>query len=249
MIKKEVRFFAVTGECTTDWSVGRRVLRAFEEAGDQFVPETLYQWEDKIGIYKSVEQAEPYWAQVAQMRMNGSLLEFPIGLRWKRSRSVKYEAEISHTGRNSRGNIIEGRLNIYAAANRKADWRSLGMRLSEAMNSNVAMMHCFASLNDQACRLTTPERDFRSFVVVNGKIPNIGWGMFFGGDFSKEVDENAVSAAGFLIETIGNGYWVQVTENINDVIHDFAMFSKRRAELKSLFRDDLFIIKDEPEVL
>lgn len=73
--------------------------------------------------------------------------------------------------------------------------------------------------------------------------------MFFGGDFSKEVDENAVSAAGFLIETIGNGYWVQVTENINDVIHDFAMFSKRRAELKSLFRDDLFIIKDEPEVL
>ncbi|MDE3811265.1 hypothetical protein I7I49_13380 [Sinorhizobium meliloti] len=248
MVKKEVRFFALTRECTTDWSVGRRVLRAFEEAGHQFVPETLYQWEDKIGIYKSVEQAKPYWAQVAQMRTNGSLLEFPIGLRWKRSRSVKYEAEVSHTGRNSQGNIIEGRLNIYADANGKADWRTLGTRLSEAINSNVAMMHCFASLDNQACRSGTPESDFRSFVVVNGQIPNIGWGMFFGGDFSKEVDQNAVSAAGFPIETIGNGYWVQVTEDINDVVHDFAMFSKRRAELKSLFREDLFLIKGESEI-
>ena len=71
---------------------------------------------------------------------------------------------------------------------------------------------------------------------------------FYGDKFAKEVDEKSIAAAGFPIQKIGNGYLVQVTENINDVVNDFPMFSKRRAELKSLFRDGLFLIKDEPIV-
>ncbi|HIE30060.1 TPA: hypothetical protein EYP66_22575 [Candidatus Poribacteria bacterium] len=248
MAKDEIRFSALTGESTTDWSVGRHVLQAFEDVSPQLVPEMLYQWEDKVGPFESVEKTERYWAQVAQMRTSGSLSEFPIGLRWKRNRAVKYEAEISHTGRNTKGMVIEGRLNVHASMHKKTDWCALGMKLSEAMNSAVAMVHCFASLDNQECGFGTPESDFRSFVVVNGQLPNLGWGMFFGGDFAKEVEPDIISAAGFPIQRVGKGYWVQVTEDINDVAADFPMFSKRRVVLKSLFRDDLFLIKDEPMV-
>lgn len=81
--------------------------------------------------------------------------------------------------------------------------------------------------------------------LVSG-LTNLGWASFFGGEFSKEVDESMIAAAGFPVRKIGDGYLVQVTENISDVIDNFALFSQRRAELKSLFRDGLFMIKDEP---
>ncbi len=248
MAKDEIRFSILTRENTTDWCIGRHVLQTFEKVSPQLVPETLYQWEDKVGPFISIEQTEPYWAQFAKMRFNGSLSEFPIGLRWKRSRTVKYEAEISHTGRDIKGNLIEGRLNIYAAVHHKTDWRKLGMQLSEVMNSTVTMVHCFASQDNQKCSYGSPESNFRSFVINNYQIPNLSWGMFFGGSWTEEVDVAAISAAGFPVQKVGSGYWVQVTKDINDVANDFAMFSKRRAELKCLFREDMFLMKDEPRV-
>lgn len=248
MAKDEIKFSAITSESTTGWSLGKQVLVAFEQGGPQLVPEVLYQWEDKIGPFESIEKTEPYWAQLAQMRVNGALSEFPVGLRWKRNRTVKYEAEISHTRKDARGNVVDGRLNVYAAVHKKTDWRLLGARLSELIGAKMAMLHCFASFDSQPVKSNTPESYFRSFTIQNGKIPNIGWAMFYGAKFAHEVDAAAISAAGFPVQKIGDGYLVQVTEDINDVVNDFAMFSKRRAELKSLFRDDLFLIKDEPTI-
>lgn len=80
-------------------------------------------------------------------------------------------------------------------------------------------------------------------------LTNLGWASWFGGEYAKEINEETISAAGFPIQKIGDGYLVQVTENINDVVDDFRMFSNRRAELKSLFRDGLFMIKEEPEMI
>jgi len=248
MSKDEIKFSAITSKPTAEWSLGRQVLAAFEEVSPQLAPEVLYQWEDKIGPFESVEATEPYWAQLAQMRVNGALSEFPVGLRWKRNRAAKYEAEISHTRSDARGNTIDGRLNVYAAVHKKTNWCLLGARLGELMNADLAMLHCFASFDNQSVRSNTPESRFRSFTILDGKVPNIGWGMLYGGRFVHEVDAAAISAAGFPVQKIGDGYFVQVTEDINDVVNDFDMFSKRRAKLKSLFRDDLFLIKDEPTI-
>ncbi len=244
----EIKFFAISSEPTTDWSLGKQVLAAFEETGTQLIPEVLFHWDDKIGPFISVEQVEPYWAQVAQMRVNGVLSEFSIGLRWKRNKVAKYEAEISHTRKDARGNTLDGRLSVYAPLHKKTDWRHLGARICEVMNADLAMLHCFTSFDNEPAQSNTPESYFRSFTIVDAKIPNIGWGMFYGRRFVHEVDEAAISAAGFPVQRIGEGYLVQVTEDINDVVNDFDRFSKRRAELKSLFRDDLFLIKDEPKV-
>ena len=121
-------------------------------------------------------------------------------------------------------------------------------KLGEAINADIAMLHCFASFDNQPGKSNTPESRFRSFTVMDGKVPNIGWGMYYGREYVHEVDAGTISAAGFPVQKIGDGYLVQVTDDINDVVNDFAMFSKRRAELKSLFRDDLFLIKNEPKI-
>ncbi|UTW46448.1 hypothetical protein KFE80_06100 [bacterium SCSIO 12696] len=248
MKKEHVKFSAITMGQTTDWSVGRRVLNAFGDISPKLLPETLYQWEQKIGPFESVESTEPYWAYISKMRVDGSLSEFPIGLRWKRTRAVKYEAEVRHTDRNIKGDIIEGRLDIYAEPHKKIDWGGLGVKLGEAMNASVAMAHCFASFDDQKYVHGTPESAFRTLSIKDGKIPNFGWGMFLGGEFSKEVKFDLISSAGFIVKQAAEGFWIQVTEDINDVANNFTFFSRRRAELKSLFRNDLFLIKDEPDI-
>ena len=79
-------------------------------------------------------------------------------------------------------------------------------------------------------------------------MPNIGWAMFYGDEFAQEVDADRIAASGFPIEKLGNGYLVTVTNSIQDVVDDFPLFSKRRAELKSLFREGFFLIKHEPSI-
>ncbi|MCY1385108.1 hypothetical protein D9M69_734520 [compost metagenome] len=72
--------------------------------------------------------------------------------------------------------------------------------------------------------------------------------MFYGDEFAQEVNADQIAASGFPIEKVGNGYLVRVTNSIQDVADDFSFFSKRRAELKSLFREGLFLINDEPSL-
>jgi hypothetical protein len=75
-------------------------------------------------------------------------------------------------------------------------------------------------------------------------VPNIGWAMFFGDEFAGDVDAERIVASGFPLEKLSNGYLLRVTNELQDVVSDFPLFSKRRAELKKLFKDDFFLIKD-----
>lgn len=75
-------------------------------------------------------------------------------------------------------------------------------------------------------------------------VPNVGWGMFYGDEFAQEVDVPAITAAGFSVEELVGGCLVRVTNNIQGVVDDFLSFSKRRAELKDLFRENFFLIKN-----
>jgi hypothetical protein len=62
------------------------------------------------------------------------------------------------------------------------------------------------------------------------------------------VDEERLRAHGFAVEAVPRGKLFTVTDDLFDVVNDFATFSRRRAELKSLFRPGLFQITDEPEI-
>lgn len=77
-------------------------------------------------------------------------------------------------------------------------------------------------------------------------LPNIGWAMAYGKAYESEIDATRIRAAGFSVEQQDGVSVVRVTENLSDVADDFEKFSRRRAELKSLFRPDLFWITEEP---
>lgn len=241
-----LRISVKTNFDTANWIVGSQVLSVFSERGSKLIPESLFQWESKISNFESVPACEKYWAQMATMQVQGSKMEFPIGLRWKRKKVAKYDAEISHTHKNMKGEQIDGSLIVQAEFNSKVDWLSVFREACLAMRANYALLHVFHESETVNVRSGTSESYFLSGVLHRGMIPNIGWSVFYGEEFAGSVDVDRIASAGFPIEKIGSGYLVRVTENIQDVVNDFPLFSRRRAELKALFREGFFLIQDEP---
>ncbi|GAB7532008.1 hypothetical protein PS3A_44230 [Pseudomonas sp. 3A(2025)] len=180
------------------------------------------------------------------MQAANAKVEIPIGLRWKNKGPAKYDAEISHTYMSVKGDLINGLLKLSAKLHRCVDWLVVFKELCLAIKPDIAIMHFFSGPELKKTSVGTHESYFLSGVVCNGKIPNIGWAMFYGDGFSQEVNAEKISAAGFCVESLGGGYLVRVTDDINDVVSDFSGFSKRRSELKGLFREGFFMIGDEP---
>ncbi|WP_197429996.1 MULTISPECIES: hypothetical protein [Stenotrophomonas] len=81
--------------------------------------------------------------------------------------------------------------------------------------------------------------------ALNPEIPDIGWSMFYGDEFCREVDQGRINSAGFSVESFGEGYLLTVTDEISDVMNDFPLFYRRRAELGHLFRNDLFLAGEQ----
>lgn len=110
MVRYMLRISAITSIKTTDCVVGKKVLSVFSENDSRLIPESLFQWEKRISDFESIPACEQYWAQLATMEARGSKTEFPIRLRWKRKKVVKYDAEMSHTHMNIKGEQINGSL-------------------------------------------------------------------------------------------------------------------------------------------
>ncbi|WP_330208193.1 hypothetical protein [Pseudomonas sp. Z13] len=241
-----LRISAITSIDTSDWVVGKKVLSVFSENDSRLIPESLFQWENRISDFESIPACEPYWAQLATMQAQGSKIEFPIGLRWKRKKVVKYDAEISHTHIDLKGERINGSLRMQAQFHKKIDWLNVFRELCLAMKPSYAFMHFFSECEVVGVKSGTPESYFSSGIVHRGTIPNLGWAVFYGDEFAEAVDAERIAAAGFPIEKIGSGYLVRITEHLQDVVSNFSLFSKRRAELKTLFPEGFFLIQHEP---
>lgn len=241
MKKNEIRLCAKTSDETINWPLGKEILEAFVNTSDRLVPEFLYQWEDCIGEFISVSETSKYWAQIGHMKAAGSSFDFPIGLRWKRKKEVYYDAEIKHTQTNVRGQLIEGSLDISAQPHKKVDWLNLYKGIISAINPRYAILHLFPGDEAERARPKTPASYFQSGLVVDGKFPDIGWAMFYGEEFSGDIDVEAIESSGFIVERLSNGYLIKVTSNVFDVLEDYSGFCKRRNELKSLFRKDFFM--------
>lgn len=249
MKRHMVRMFINTQAVTTDWAVGRGVLSAFCDADERLMPESLYHWESRTGDFQSIEQCEPYWAWNTSSRINGSLIESQIGLGWRRKKTVRYQAEISHSQTNVRGHWLGGKLSVYAAPQKSVDWLPTFRSACNAMRPSYGLLHYFIPLDDTE-RAGTPESYFSGGIIpgkgMPGPIPNLGWATFLGGECSQGVQIEQIVAAGYTVETMSDGYLIRITDNINDVADNFAEFSRRRAELKALFPKDFFLVKDEP---
>lgn len=257
------------------WEIGERVLtRVFsvEKLKPQRVA-TFGEVTVKHGFdVESIEDCRLHWASKASMRGEGVLTELLEDFNWKRTKVAKSQGMVTFPKKDMRGTQLSGGLFFEAQFRKDIDWGGIFAAWCGILTPYGAILHPTINLD----RPIPSGRDVREFSLdeeitdkawsqfssgifhsefragelnslVSG-LTNLGWASFFGGKLASEVDVDAISTAGFPIQKIGEGYLIQVTDDINDLLNDFAMFSERRAELKSLFREGLFLIKDEPIV-
>lgn len=267
-MKPKLQLTIRTREETVSWDFGRRFLRVLMDGGDRLRPQwitTFCETEFRTNKreFVGVDGCEPFWAQTASYHSESGVREFPCDFLWRRRKTVKHDGWVKHTSRSIRNNVLPGTARLYGAWHKAVGWSKLFRDWCVVMRPQIGMLHVLteperfklvardvSEWTEEEERFFCGWRDFRigSFgASLKPEIPNVGWAMFYGDEFAVEVDEEAIADAGFPIEKIGEGYLVRVTESIDDVIDDFPLFSARRAELKSLFREGLFTIAEEPD--
>jgi hypothetical protein len=221
---------------------------------------------------KYLGECRAHWGSKAVIRTNGSLNEFVQDFHWKRRKVSKSQGYVTFAETSIKGKRIPGRVLFQSQYRNEVDWASLFVNWCKITAPFAAILHPLISKEDHQARSNKDVRnysweeeisqqawsrflggefycEFRAGemnTMVTG-LTNLGWASFFGGKHVEEVDEVAISAAGFPVQKIGSGYLVQVTDNISDVVNDFSGFSRKRSRLRSLFRDGLFLIKDDSQ--
>ncbi|NBB81492.1 MAG: hypothetical protein GVY36_18975 [Verrucomicrobia bacterium] len=257
------------------WNVGKKLLSPLF-AVEKLKPQRVNTFGDvtpKNGFdVEKLEDCKSYWGTVASMRVEGTSREFFEDFNWKRTRVARSEGKIDFPSNSTKGRSISGGIFFQANYNPSVNWVELFTAWCRQTSAYAGILHVATDherqvLRDKTTReLTTIEEiekmawsrfahgsfscEFRAGdlnSLVKG-LTNLGWASWFGGALIKEVDEVAISAAGFPIDKFDTGYLIRVTEQLEDVTNDFEFFSMRRMELKSLFRKELFLIKKEPKI-
>ncbi|WP_454834558.1 hypothetical protein [Pseudomonas lini] len=234
---------------TISWGVGEKFIDSLSLGGDLLVPEQVSQNADKfIEPFMGKAASEGVWASKASIRVNGTLSDFYQDFAWRRKKTIKCSGNVVHTARNARGQLVPGAVSFRSACSEKVDWYSLFKAWCGVFPPQLGMLHLFSEpeLGSHEKNNSFQIGSFNS--ALKPDVPNIGWAMFYGDEFAEEVDADRIAASGFPVEKLSNGYLVKVTKNLQEVTSDFPLFSKRRAELKSLFREDFFLIKNETSI-
>jgi hypothetical protein len=252
-MKRYIQIAIRTRSNTTDWKVGERLIDSFGIGDGLLMPEyASYFNPDKIkDPFLGKAACEAIWAVKCAIHLPGpgGLRDFFADFAWRRKKMLKCTGYVVHTSKNIYLNTVPGNLSFNSVYSEKIDWYSLFKIWCEIFPPQLGMLHIF----------TKPELEFKvneydSFQIgsfnaaLKPDIPNAAWAMVYGDEFAEKVDVDRIVSAGFPIEKLGNAYLVRVTENIQDVLNDFPRFSKRRAELKSLFPENFFLIKEEPVI-
>lgn len=172
MEKPRVIISVETEEPTDAWSIGEAVLSLFD-AEDRLRPEKLYQWEDEVGDFTNVPDAKKFWSQQMQMSVAGSSTSVFAGLRWKRTRVLRYDAEIKHTTQNNRGALIRGNFRLTAHPHKSIDWKSMLCGLVTALHGSYAFAHVFDMKNVETGRESDHVMALFSGVSNSGKYPSL----------------------------------------------------------------------------
>ncbi|WP_114391082.1 hypothetical protein [Notoacmeibacter marinus] len=258
------------------WDVGGSLLQSVFKV-EKLKPQRVATFGEvtaKHGFHvETLGDCQSHWARKATMRLDESPREFFQSFHWRRVKVAKSQGTVTFPSDNLKGTRLSGGLFFESQFKKEIDWIGIFSIWCSILTPYGAILHPAIDM-EQPVRNGRDVREYTLNEEINqnawsrfstgtfhcefraGELnslfsgfTNLGWASFFGGEYAHEVAAAAISAAGFPVQSIGDGYLVQVTEDINDVINDFTMFLKLRAELKSLFRDGLFLIKDEPTII
>ena len=238
-----------TGDTTTP-TFGRSFVQSLFDEDSRLIPEWLSLTENYKDPFRGIDDfLANWWALPVSVTFDGKAMPDRVeGTSWKRKSNLASRGMVNHglvDMRNYKhtGNIwFESRWAVDVDFNHLFD---VWLRMSKP---ELAIFHLFTE-PELHWQDESADKSFRVGTlggVANLGHPNIGWAMAFGKGYSHEVDVSRIKEAGFPVEEIGDTIVVRVTASIADVVNNFEFFSRRRAELKSIFRPGMFRIPREP---
>jgi hypothetical protein len=252
--KPNIRISLQTSADISSAEVGRAFIEALC-ADARLTPDRISITEPVREPYGGIEDfVANWWAMPSQGYSDGKLVsDWVSGPMFKRVASIKNAGKIRHRTFSFDNRLSPGHIWWDCNWDSSINVEDLFDVWSTLLNPDVAMLHIYTSTEREVVDFSREDDRF-SLGVFGGpmmpQIPNIGWAMAFGpGDMNylQDVDVPRIRAAGFAVDERDGFVVVRVTDKLSDVVDDFAHFSRRRAELKALFRPDLFSIKLEPD--
>ena len=235
---------------TESESYGRSFIQSLCNEDPRLVPERLSTEESYKDSFLGVEDfVANWWAIPVKTTVDGQARPDSFdGPSWMRKSSLIGRGMINHGITDIKYQKHPSSIWFESRWAKDVDFNHLFEAWRELSHPDIAMLHLF----------TEPEMHWQdydadmSFRVgsfggpAKPGLSNIGWAMAYGKGHAHEVDVARIKAAGFPVDERDGVIVVRVTESLADVVNDFDHFSRRRAELKALFRPDLFWIKEEP---
>lgn len=257
-LKSSVRISVISPLETSDWNIGRELLAAFQYTESRLVPQKVGTFEPLKHAVSCIDDCAPFWAIPQSPNIKG--LECNAdGFIWKRTNAVKSYGHMMHEHRNIYGDVRDAWFVFGAAFDRKIVWLRLFERIYEVLKPRYATLNILGSVEDSpnafgkeadASYATNDHlRGLAPIALEQRGLANLAAVNFFGPDLKGEVSEESIREAGFPIERFGHEFLVQVAENVFAAEDDFAEFSRRRSELRKLFREGLFRINHEPSIV
>jgi hypothetical protein len=148
------------------------------------------------------------------------------------------------------GTIVNGIFIVDGIFDSTLRWDGLFKKLCELYEGFWGCLHIVTDHEGRLSPNGVVRSDYclpiRSGAYSARSIPNLTCLNFIRDDMVDPEIWPRIEAAGFPVERFLDGHLLQVTPGFDDLLTDFPNFSRRRAEHKTFFPPDLFLIKDEP---
>ena len=230
------------GRSTIDWDFGKQLLELFSNHDKRLVPQSLSIWSNKVADFSEVNDARPHWAGIGQIRVNGSLSEFHVGIGWHRKLTTRYQAEIQHESRSNHGRLIPAKLSVYAKPHKAIDWGTFANLIYELTEAQYGFVHMYRDAHLRADLSEAREPTWITSQRTPTCVPQLGWSTFLGAPYAEFIPHSLKSCDQAMIQDIGSGTAITLTNSIMDISETYEDFDTRRSQMKALFPENFFEI-------
>ena len=219
---------------------GRAFIQSLCDEDKRLVPEWLSTSESYKDPFLGIDDfLDNWWAIPVKTTVNGQALPDDFhGPAWKRKSSLASRGMVNHGMVHIKYHKYPGRIWYKSRWAKDVDFNHLFDVWVGVSYPDIGMLHLYTDAEKQLFQ--TEEDSWFQTGSFGGPakpgLPNMGWAMAYGKGYAGEVDAARIRAAGFPVDELDGVTVVRVTDRLSDVVDDFERFSRRRAELKTLFR-------------
>ncbi|WP_132833956.1 hypothetical protein [Sphingomonas sp. PP-CC-3G-468] len=246
MAKPNIIISIDTSAETETADFGRAFIENLCHADPRLVPERLSTTEGYKEPFLGIDDfVANWWAIPIKTTVDGQTRPDSFdGPSWKRKSTLASRGMISHGITDLRHHKYPSGIWYECRWVKDIDFNHLFDAWVRLSNADIGMLHVFTDREKQ-----DPQTEDDSWFETGSfggpakpGLPNMGWAMAYGANYAAEVDVVRIRSEGFPVDEIDGVTVVRVTDKLSDVVDDFEQFSRRRAELKALFRPSLFWI-------